>query len=83
MTKMSKKECFFTWRSTWNGAPHAVVTKDEAESRIWLEVSIEEADPFQGQTSYRRRNCFSERVTSGKCIPASARMAGAPFSVFS
>lgn len=77
----TKKETFFVWRSEWNGAPHVVVTKDEAESRIWLEISIDEADPFQGQTSYRRRNCFSERVTSGQCISASARKAGAAYSV--
>ena len=49
--QMPKSECFFVWRTTWNGAPRAVVTKDAAESRTWLEISIEETDPFQGHAT--------------------------------
>ena len=53
---MTKKECFFVWRTTWNGALRAVVTENPAESRIWLEVSIGELDPFQGEATRRFRD---------------------------
>jgi hypothetical protein len=45
--QMPKSECFFVWRTTWNGVPRAVVTPNAAASRQWLEISIEETDPFQ------------------------------------
>lgn len=47
--KMTKKsETFFVWRTTWNGQPQVKVTESAEMSRIWLEASIEETDPFQG-----------------------------------
>jgi len=60
---MTKKECFFVWRTNWSGVPCAVVLKDAEESRLWLQISIEETDPFQGM-NLRRIECFSEAVAS-------------------
>lgn len=62
---MPKSECFFTWRATWNGAPHAVVTQNAAESRTWLEVSIEECDPFQSPERRFRERRF-RAIASGE-----------------
>jgi len=63
MTQMTQKECFFVWRAK-RGFPQAVVTPGPAESRRWLELSIQEADPFHACNAVQAFQAIATRVAS-------------------
>ena len=51
------------WRAK-RGFQQAVVTPGAAESRMWLELSIQEADPFHACNPVRAFQAIATRVAS-------------------
>jgi hypothetical protein len=63
MTKTTKSETFFVWRAQ-RGFPLAVVTPNAAASRMWLELAIEESDPFHACNAVQAFQAIATRVAS-------------------